>query len=125
MAGGCPQSCVWWLDIRNSGGFVDGLSCRSVSTDALLLPRYLFVGTREFDRQVHLPRKPGNPIGFSFKFGTAPGGEPHLPLEQMTLRGRATAQGRSAYCPPWGEARQVRNQTRLVSRQGDAHSILI
>src|SRR5438093_9071170 len=72
MAGGCPQSCVWWLDIRNSGGFVDGLSCRSVSTDALLLMTYLFVGTREFNRQVHLPRKPGNPIGFSFKLGTAP-----------------------------------------------------
>src|SRR5207247_6296255 len=44
-----------------------------VTAAALLVPRDLFVGAREFDRQVHLPRKRENRVGFLFKFGTAPG----------------------------------------------------
>src|SRR5439155_13151938 len=51
----------------------------------------------------------------------------HLSIKEFdnSRAGEAKNDFRQAYCPPWGEARQVRNQTRLVSRQGDAHSILI
>jgi len=37
-----------------------------------LLPRHLFVLTGEFDRQVHLVRKPGNRVGLLPELGTPP-----------------------------------------------------